>query len=146
MSTVKNRYDEVFQIEMEGWAYGLSNYPGEIFPELVFRVVRELESSFLAAIEHGHAFNIIELGQLFSKSAKYLVHEKDITFCILSVLPLPSKLDLDSQYIMAQIIDQVEQNYGGALERMEKKWKWEQRFENENPSSIPSKSKAQEAA
>lgn len=92
MSTVKNRYDEVFQIEMEGWAYGLSNYPGEIFPELVFRVVRELESSFTAAIQNGHAFNIVELSQLFSKSAKYLVHEKDITFCILSVMPLPGKL------------------------------------------------------
>lgn len=67
---------------MEGWAYGLANYPREIFPELVFRVVRELETSFTASIEQGHAFNIIELSQLFSKSAKYLVHEKDITFCI----------------------------------------------------------------
>ena len=131
MSTVKNRYDEVFQIEMEGWAYGLSNYPGEIFPELVFRLVRELESSFTAAIQNGYAFNVIDLSQLFSKSAKYLVHEKDITFCILSVLPLPSSLDLDAQYIMAQVIDQVETTYGGALERMEKKWKWEQRYEDE---------------
>ncbi len=131
MSGVRNRYDEVFQIEMEGWAYGLANYPGEIFPELVFRVIRELESSFVTAMQHGHAFNIIELSELFSKAAKYLVHEKDICFCILSILPLPTSLDLDTQFIMAQVIDQVEQTYGGALERMEKKWKWEQRHENE---------------
>lgn len=116
---------------MEGWAYGLANYPGEIFPELVFRVIRELESSFVTAISNGYAFNIIELSELFSKAAKYLVHEKDICFCILSILPLPGSLDLDSQFVMAQVIDQVEQTYGGALERMEKKWKWEQKFENE---------------
>jgi hypothetical protein len=132
MSGVKNRYDEVFQIEMEGWAYGLANYPGEIFPELVFRVIRELESSFVAALQHGHAFNILELSEIFSKAAKYLVHEKDISFCILSILPLPSSLDLDAQFTMAQVIDQVEQTYGGALERMEKKWKWEQKSEASN--------------
>lgn len=147
MSSVKGRYNEVFQIEMEGWAYGLANYPGEIFPELVFRVVRELESSFVMAIQQGHAFNIVELSQLFSKSAKYLVHEKDITFCILSALPPPQKMDLDSQFIMAQIIDQVEQTYGGALERMEKKWKWELRYEREHPdSSKPERTKIPEAA
>jgi hypothetical protein len=132
MGGVKNRYDEVFQIEMEGWAYGLANYPGEIFPELVFRVVRELESSFVTALQNGFAFNILELSETFSKAAKYLVHEKDICFCILSILPLPTTLDLDAQFTMAQVIDQVEQTYGGALERMEKKWQWEQKAEANN--------------
>ena len=146
MNLAKNRYTEVFQIEMEGWAYGLSNYPGEIFPELVFRVVRELESSFTTAIQNGHAFDIIELSQLFSKSAKYLVHEKDITFCILSVLPAPSKLDLDGQYVIAQIIDQIEQTYGGALERMEKKWRWELHYEREHPEAAPADRKVRQAA
>lgn len=131
MLKVKDRYDEVFQVEMEGWAYGISNYPGEIFPELVFRVMRELESSFLAAIEHYHAFNIIEVATMFSRAAKYLVHEKDITFCILSLFPPPSKFDEDGQFTMAQIIDQVEQAYGGAIERLEKKWRWEVKYERE---------------
>ena len=132
MIGVKDKYDEVFQLEMEGWAFGLANYPGEIFPELVFRVVRELEPSFIAAIEHCFPFNIVEVATLFSKSAKYLVHEKDITFCILSILPPPSRFDEDAQFVMAQVIDQVEKTYGGALERLEKKWRWENRVSQEN--------------
>ena len=131
MAGVTDKYDEVFQIEMEGWAYGISNYPGEIFPELVFRVVRELEPSFVAAIEHHFAFNIVEIATMFSRAAKYLVHEKDITFCILSVLPPPHKFDDEGQSILVQIINQVESAYGGAVERMEKKWAWEQRYEKE---------------
>jgi len=131
MLEVKDKYDEVFQIEMEGWAYGIANYPGEIFPELVFRVVRELEGSFIAAIEHHYVFNIVEVATMFSKAAKYLVHEKDITFCILSLLPPPAKFDEDGQFVMAQIIDQVEKTYGGALERLEKKWRWDLKYERE---------------
>ena len=135
MIGVKGKYDEVFQIEMEGWAYGISNYPGEIFPELVFRVMRELEQSFILAIEHNYAFNIIEIATMFSRSAKYLVHEKDITFCILSLLPPPSRFDEDGQFTMAQIIDQVEQAYGGAIERLEKKWRWESKNEKERAAA-----------
>lgn len=131
MLGVKDKYDEVFQIEMEGWAYGIANYPGEIFPELIFRVMRELEPSFVAAIEHHHVFNIVEVATMFSKAAKYLVHEKDITFCILSLFPPPGKFDEDGQFVMAQIIDEVEKTYGGALERLEKKWRWDSKYERE---------------
>ncbi len=123
--TPKERYDEIFQIEMEGWSYGIANYPGEIFPELVFRVLRELEPSFVAAIEHHHCFDLVALAEMFSKAAKYLVHEKDVAFCILSMLPSPARFDEDGQFVMAQVIDKVEQTWSGALERLEKKWRWE---------------------
>lgn len=120
-----NRYGEVFQIEMEGWSYGLSSYPGDIFPELVFRVLRELEPSFIEALQKNHPFDILAVSKLFSKSAKYLVHEKDIAFCILSLFPAPSMFNEEAQFTMACVIDQVEKEYGGALERMNKKWQWE---------------------
>ncbi len=135
MIRVKNKYDEVFQIEMEGWAYGIANYPGEVFPELIFRVMRELEPSFVLAIENYYVFNVLELSTMFSKAAKYLVHEKDIAFSILSLLPPPSKFDEDAQFVMAQVIDQVEQAYGSALERLEKKWRWELECEKEREMS-----------
>lgn len=125
--TVKDQYDEIFKVEMEGWCYGLSNYPGEIFPALIHRVVKELGPSFKEAFEHGVVFNIIEISQKFSKAAKYLVHEKEVAFSILSQFPHPSSLSEDAQFVMAQIIDQVEQSYGGALERLHKKWGWEKR-------------------
>lgn len=127
MLPVKDRYDEVFKSEMEGWCYGISNFPGEIFPGLVHRVIKELAPSFREAVEHHLVFNVIETSQKFSKAAKYLIPDKEIAFSILSQLPNPTTLDEDAQFVMAQIIDQVERSYGGALERLQKKWGWEKR-------------------
>ena len=134
MIPVKNSYHEVFRHEIEAYTEALENYPGEIFPELVFRVVRELESSFVEAINHQYPFDILTVSRELARAAKFLVHEKDIAFCILSVLPPPSKFPEDAQYCLGQIVDQVEQAHGGALERMHKKWRWEIKFEREQSS------------
>jgi hypothetical protein len=131
MIPVRASYDEVFREEIVAYCEALENYPGEIFPELIFRFVRELEDSFVRSIQHHSAFDILALGKQLARSAKYLVHEKDIVFCILSVLPPPTKFDEDARFILGQIVDQVEREYGGALERLEKKWRWELKFERE---------------
>ena len=127
MLPVKDSYDEIFKIEMDGWCYGITNYPGEIFPGLIHRVIKELSPSFREAIEHHLVFNVIETSQKFSKAAKYLISDKEIAFSILSQLPNPAALDEDAQFVLAQVIDQVERTYGGALERLQKKWGWEKR-------------------
>ena len=127
MLPVKDRYDEIFKIEIDGWCYGLTNFPGEIFPGLVHRVVKELGFCFQEAIDHHYVFDVIEVSKKFSKAAKYLIHEKEIAFSILSQLPNPTALEEDAQFVMAQIIDQAERTYGGALERLQKKWGWEKR-------------------
>jgi len=124
---IKDGYDEIFNIEMEGWAYGIQNYPGEIFAGLLHAVVRELAPAFKIAIEHNYAFNALELSTKFSKAAKYLVHEKEIAFSIMAQLPTPFELSEDEQCVLAQIIDQVEQAYGGVIERMERKWSFEKK-------------------
>jgi hypothetical protein len=125
MLKAKNRFDEIFEIEVDGWCYGVQNFPGEIFPGLVHAVIKELRPSFKAAIEHDHVFNLIEISRKFSKAAKYLVHEKEIAFSILAQLPTPFELTEDGQFILAQLIDQVEQTHGGALERLRRKWEHE---------------------
>lgn len=122
MSEVLDRYDEVFNVEVDGWCYGVANYPGEVFPGLVHRVVQELAPTFRSAIEHNHVFDILDVSLRFSRAAKYLVDEREICFSILAQLPHPSTLTEDGQFVLAQIIDQAEQAYGGALERLEKKW------------------------
>lgn len=119
------KFKKIFQIEMEGWCYGIQNFPGEIFPGLIHAVIKEVSPSFKAAIEHDLAFNVIELSQKMSKAAKYLVHEKEIAFSVLAHLPSPHELSEDGQFILAQIIDQVEQVHGGALERLSRKWTYE---------------------
>lgn len=123
MFKVKNRYDEVFQIEIDGWCYGLTNYPGEISAGMIHRIIRELSISFEAAIQHNVAFNILDMAAKFSKAAKYLIHEKEVAFAILSQLPNPVLLDEEQQCVLALVVDQVEKAYGGAIERFQKRWR-----------------------
>ena len=47
-------------------------------------------------------------------------------FSILAQLPSPFVLDEEEQFVLAQIIDKAEQKYGNVLERLNRKWHWEQ--------------------
>ncbi len=128
---IKHRFDEFFDIEIDGWIYGVTHYPGEIHPALVHRVVKELTATFKSAIEHNYIFDVLGISERFSRAAKYLIHEKEIAFAIISYFPSPLVFDEDAQFIMAQIIDKVEQAYGGAIERLERKWYWESQKKNQ---------------
>ncbi|MEZ4753127.1 MAG: hypothetical protein R3A13_02315 [Bdellovibrionota bacterium] len=119
---VRDHFNEYFDIEMDGWVHGITNYPGEVYKELVHTIIRELKPAFEQSITHFYAFDIVSISLRFSKAAKYLIHEKEVAFCILAQFPHPQQLDEDSQFIMAQIIDQVEHEWGGAVERLNRKW------------------------
>jgi hypothetical protein len=120
---VADKYNEIFEIEIDCWCYGFVKFPGEITPALVHRVIKELTGIFKAAIDHNYVFNLHETAQLIFESVGKVIDEKEITFAILAQFPQPYELSEDGQFIMAQIIDQAEQRYGGVLERLEKKWK-----------------------
>jgi hypothetical protein len=122
---VKDKYDEVFGVEIDGWCYGITHYPGEIHASLIHRVIKELRDSFKLAVEHNVIFNVLELSARFSRAAKYLVPEREIAFSVLAQLPNPAVLDEDAQFVLAQIIDQVEQTYGNALAPLQRKWRFE---------------------
>jgi hypothetical protein len=123
MFPVKDRYDEVFQIEIDGWCFGITNYPGEISPAIVHQVVRELGIGFHIAIEHNVVFSIIDIAAKFQQAARYLVHEKEIAFSIIAQLPNPHLLDEERQCVLGMIIDKVDQVYPGALEFYYNRWK-----------------------
>ena len=125
---VKDHFDEIFDIEMEGWCHGITCYPGEIFPGLVHAVIKELKPSFQRALQYNYVFNVHKLAAKFSKAAKYLVPEKEVAFSIIAQMPNPVDLTEEEQFVMAQIIDQVEQQYGGALDRLRRKWSHEKKF------------------
>jgi hypothetical protein len=122
MFPVKNRYDEVFQIEIDGWCFGITNYPGEVSPQIVHRIIRELASGFQSAIEHNVVFDINDLAARFSKAARYLIHEKELAFAIIAQLPNPATLLEEQQCVLGLVIDKVEQVYPGALESFYKRW------------------------
>lgn len=124
-SGIPDRFDEVFQVELDGWCHGITYYPGEIHSGIVHRIIQELAPSFKSAIEHGYVFDILDLALKFSRAAKYLVDEREICFSILAHLPSPMVLGEDSQFTLAQIVDQAEQAYGSALEKLEAKWQVE---------------------
>jgi hypothetical protein len=123
MFPVIDRYDEVFQIEIDGWCFGISNYPGEISSAIVHQVLRELGIGFHVAIEHNVVFNIIDIAAKFSQAARFLVHEKEIAFSIIAQLPNPHLLDEDRQCVLGMVLDKVDQVYPGALEFYYNRWK-----------------------
>jgi hypothetical protein len=122
MFPVKNRYDEVFEIEIDGWCFGLNNYPGEISAPVIHRIIRELATSFQAAIEHNVVFNVIKIAGKFAEASRFLIHEQEIAMAIMAQLPNPATLFEEQQCVLGLVIDQVEQAYPGALESFYKRW------------------------
>lgn len=121
----KHRYDEIFEIEVDGWCYAITRFPGEISASIVHRLIKEFSPSLERAVVSHYAFNPLSVAQRLSKAAKYLVSEKEILFCLLTHLPRPDVLDEEAQYVLAMIVDQAERVYGGVLTRLERKWKGE---------------------
>ena len=119
---VLHRYDEVFRIEIDGWCFGISNYPGEVSPSIIHRVVRELASPFQAAIEHNVVIDILAMADKISQSAKGLVHPQEIAMSMISQLPNPAILSEDQQCVLGQIIDKVDRSFPGALDNFYGRW------------------------
>jgi hypothetical protein len=122
MFPVIGRYDEVFKIEIDGWCFGISNYPGEISAPVVHRIIRELGSAFQAAIEHNVVFDILEMSSKFSEASRCLIHPEEIAMAMVSQLPNPAILSEDQQCVLGQILDKVDQAYNGALNNFYKRW------------------------
>jgi hypothetical protein len=123
MFPVKNRYDEVFEIEIEAWVFGLTNYPGEVSHASLHRIVRELATSFHLAIEHNVVFNILKIASKFSEATRFRVHEQEIAMAIVAQLPNPATLLEEQQCVLGMVIDQVEQAYPGALASFYNRWR-----------------------
>ena len=124
MATNK-RFAEIFDLEMYAWWKGLEAYPGEMYPEFMHAVVRDLKDSFEDAIKHCYVFSPVILADRFAEATKYSVSPKEICFHMISQFPHPRDLTEDQQNAMAEIIDLVEQKYGGALDRLERRWRLE---------------------
>ena len=122
MFLVKDRYNEVFQIELDGWCFGITNYPGEISPNIIHRIVRELAASLQAAIEHNVAFNILEISENISIATRGRVHTKEIALAMIAQLPNPAILQEEQQCVLGVIIDTVDRQYTGALESFYRRW------------------------
>lgn len=114
---------KAFNDVIAGWIYGIREYPGEIYPELIYAVIKEMKQDLWMAIECLHIFDPVEIAEQVISAAKYLVDEKEVVFNLLAQLPSPGILKTEDQlFVLAQIVDKVEQRYEGALARLERKW------------------------
>lgn len=119
------RYASVFPVELECWCFGISNFPGQLYPKLIHRVIKEMSPTFRGAIDNGYVFDIFDTAKKIFASSAGIVPERQIIFSILANLPLAAELEEESLFILAQIIDQVENAYGGVVEQMEELWRRE---------------------
>ncbi len=122
MFPVKDRYDEVFEIEINGWCFAITNFPGEISPELMHYIIRELAIGFHAAIEHNVVFSVADIASKLQQAARYLVHEKELAYSIVAQLPNPNVLDDEPRSVLDMILDKAESGYPGITDAFYDRW------------------------
>ncbi len=122
-----NQATEIFSTEIDGWCYGLAQYPGEIFDGLVYRVIVEMRPVFEKAIHKEVTIDLKQVVRKFREASKFLVPEKEIAQCIIKQLPDPAAIGEGPQYAVATVLDQAERDFGVALEEVERFWARERR-------------------
>lgn len=118
----KLSFAELFEIEIEGWRYGIEQNITDLSPKVIFEILNEMEQVFTTSIENHYAFDLVSIATGFSKASRQLVKEKEVAFYILSTLPHPKNFNEKQKKVLAKIIDQAEKQYGGAKERLKKRW------------------------
>src|SRR5262249_41765309 len=108
--------------ELDCFLYGVEHYPGELSRSIIQSVVREMLITWQDAVASCCVLDVIGVARRFARAAKYEVSEEDVAFLILYLLPHPAQLTEPQQGTLATFIDQVETAYGGAVERMERRW------------------------
>ncbi|MCS6893544.1 MAG: hypothetical protein NZO16_03130 [Deltaproteobacteria bacterium] len=115
-------YSEILKIELEGWCYGIANYPGEINASLIHRIIEELRPTLLKAMEFGIPVNFVKLASKLAKAAKYLVDEREITLSLLMNLPNPEYVDEFERNYITRAIDEAAKVFPDIWELLELKW------------------------
>ena len=120
---MSNQYAEVFEVELRCWCYGLNRVRERVDRSVLHKVIKEFAPVLREAVENLYVCDILEISRELTAAAKCKGQEKEIAFYILSHLPDPLELKSSQADVLYQIVDTVEQAYGGAVARLEKKWK-----------------------
>ena len=118
-----HEFEEIFEIELDCWCYGLQRVNREIDSSVLHKVIKEFAPVLLKSIQHLYVCDLIETSRRLTSAARCKVSQKEITFYILSYLPSPSELTEEQSATLQKIVDGVEKTYGGAVQRLEKRWK-----------------------
>ncbi|MGI6680780.1 MAG: hypothetical protein ACOX3T_04775 [Bdellovibrionota bacterium] len=118
---------DIFDLEIQAWCYGLKNYPGEIYTDLVLAVIDEVTPCFIEALKSNLQFSVVDIANKFVEASHYVVDHYTITKLICQKLPNPNELtdnanDMDELYLIANILSEIEEHYVGFHAVMEDYW------------------------
>lgn len=130
MSKREPRIKDFFETEIQLWCQAITDYPGEIHGGIVHGIIKEFGYVIRGSIKHAYAFDILEISEALSAAAKYLVPKKEICFSILGQFLPPYMLEEDQIEAMTKIVEEVEAEFGGAHDRLEKRWMKEYEINN----------------
>jgi hypothetical protein len=119
---VEKSFSEIFEIELKCWFFGVSHTSEKVNQKVLHQVIKEMAPLFREAIEHNYVFSISEVSKRLIEAGKCKASEKEIAFSILSELPTPSELLKDQYETLKKIVQKAENVYGGAFDRLSKKW------------------------
>lgn len=111
--------------EIERWCLAAENYPGEIHPKLIFKVIHQLVPHFRAAIEGDAVLNLLVVAQRLAAAGKFCVSEREIVAALAAMLPQPTSIAAQHHLTLAQTLGLVEQVLPGTLDSTKEHWELE---------------------
>ena len=116
-------FQDEFKTVIKAFCSGIKRYPGEIHDRLVHVVIQDLEPMFVGALERGYVFDILSVAEDFCEAAMFRLDAEGVLSKLLSLFPNPSLLDEEQQFILAQILDPVDQALPSAVQKLQYEWK-----------------------
>lgn len=116
-------YDKIFPLEIESWCYGISRFPGALTPKIIHAVIREMSGTFLKAVQHQIAFNLLDVVARIQEASESIVNDRELTFYIIAQLPNPQKLNDSERATLDAIIARVQETYPDVVQRFEARLK-----------------------
>ena len=114
---------ENFHTVINAYCHGISKYDGELDDELVTILIKDLKPAFEEAIENEYQFDLLAIAEQFCEATNFKVTPEGVVASLLDILPIPSVISSDEQFVLAQIIDPVDQVIPGTLDRLQWEWK-----------------------
>jgi hypothetical protein len=125
-------FGELLELELELWCHGLARVQGRVDVSVLHEVIQELAPVLREAVEQLFPCDLIAISKRLIRSSRCRVAEKEISFYLLSHLPLPQELNEQQVETLNSTIETVENVYTGAFERLKRKWNavtWEPQTE-----------------
>src|SRR5690606_4785471 len=110
-------------LEMACWYQALAAVPGEITPQLIHVLIKEMSGTFLTTINRGFSFSLTETAEKLHAVSKGAVNRKELVFHLIAQLPHPKVLSDAANETLNQILVRTEKTYPDVIRRYESRLK-----------------------